>query len=81
MAKLKLNVIKVKNVNLNSKEEGFIARVITNGTAGHYLITRDVKCGSDVTDEDFFESENGEVVFKSGSDFTFEKDGNFKLTE
>ena len=41
MAKLKLKVIKVKNVNLQTKKEGRVARVITNGTADYSQIAED----------------------------------------
>ena len=41
MAKLKLKVIKVKNVNLQTKKEGRVARVLTNGTADYSQIAED----------------------------------------
>ena len=41
MAKLKLRVIKVKNINLQTKKEGRVARVLTNGTADYSDIAED----------------------------------------
>ena len=41
MAKQKLRVIKVKNINLQTKKEGRVARVLTNGTADYSDIAED----------------------------------------
>ena len=41
----------------------------------HYLITKDVYCGSDVTEASPGNTDDGGVTFKSDSDYTFEKNG------
>ena len=48
----------------------------------HYIITKDVSCGSNQINIDNEEGyEDGRVVFKNGSDYIFEKNGTFKFTK
>ena len=47
----------------------------------HYLITKDVYCGSDVTEASPGNTDDGGVTFKSDSDYTFEKNGKIVFTK
>lgn len=47
----------------------------------HYLITKDVFCGSDVTEASPGETDDGGVTFKSGSDYNIEKNGTLRFTK
>ena len=47
----------------------------------HYLITKDVYCGSDVTEASYGYTDDGSVTFISGSDYTFEKNGKMIFTK
>ena len=54
-----------------------IQNTLMEGT--HYLLTKDVVCGSHILPTS--ETWQSTVVFKNGSDYTFEKKGNFTITK
>ena len=54
-----------------------IQNTLMKGT--HYLLTNDVVCGSNILPTS--ETWQSTVIFKSGSDYTFEKKGTFTITK